>query len=83
MNRVLPKKPAFTYVSLLISMVAGRLVWGLAMFVCLGISGGSFGLKAFLSGAIINAVPGIIVQIVLVPTIVILYDKVSKRPQSL
>ena len=83
MNRVLPKKPAFTYVSLLISMAVGRLVWGLAMFICVGASGGSFGFKAFLGGAIINAVPGIIVQIVLIPPIVMLYDKLSKKPQSI
>lgn len=82
MKRLLPKKPLFTYVSLLISMAVGRLVWGLAMFICLGATGGSFGLKAFLGGAIINAVPGIIVQIVLIPPIVMLYDKLSKKPQS-
>ncbi len=82
MKRLLPKKPLFTYVSLLITMIVGRLVWGLAMFICLGATGGSFGLKAFLSGAIINAVPGIIVQIVLIPPIVMLYDKLSKKPQS-
>ena len=33
MKRLLPKKPLFTYVSLLISMAVGRLVWGLAMFI--------------------------------------------------
>ena len=75
MKRLLPKKPLFTYVSLLISMAVGRLVWGLAMFICVGASGGSFGFKAFLGGAIINAVPGII-------PIVMLYDKLSKKPQS-
>lgn len=83
MKRLLPKKPLFTYVSLLISMAVGRLVWGLAMFICVGASGGSFGFKAFLGGAIINAVPGIIVQIVLIPPIVMLYDKLSKKPQSI
>lgn len=82
MKRLLPKKPLYTYVSLLIAMAAGRLVWGLAMYICLGASGGSFGLKAFLSGAIINAVPGIIVQIVLIPPIVMLYDRLNKKPQS-
>ena len=83
MKRLLPKKPLFTYVSLLITMIVGRIVWGLAMFICVGASGGSFGLKAFLGGAIINAVPGIIVQIVLIPPIVMLYDKLSKKPQSI
>ena len=53
-------------------MVTGRLIWGAAMFICLGVSGGSFTLSAFLAGAIINAIPAIIVQIALVPVIVML-----------
>ena len=55
-------------------MIIGRLVWGAAMFVCMGIEGGRFTLSAFLTGAVINAIPGIIVQIVLVPVFVMLLD---------
>jgi hypothetical protein len=51
-------------------MIAGRLVWGIAMLVCLGIRGGGFTLSAFLAGAVTNALPGIAVQIVLVPLLV-------------
>ncbi len=74
MHRRLPRKKGFIFCSLLCAMLLGRLVWGAAMFACMGISGGSFGFSAFVAGAITNAVPGIIVQLILVPTFVILVE---------
>lgn len=82
MHRLLPKKKPYIYCSLLAAMVLGRLIWGAAMFACIGINGGSFTLTAFLSGAVINAVPGIIVQIVLVPILVILLERVTEKEQG-
>ncbi len=73
--RHLPNKKPFILFSLLIAMAAGRIIWGIAMFICLGINGGSFGLRAFWAGALTNAVPGIIVQIICVPVIVIVLEK--------
>jgi len=78
MHKVLPKKKGFLYVSLLVAMLAGRLVWGAAMFVCLGVGGGSFGFSAFLAGAVTNAIPGILVQIVLVPVIVMVLEHMKR-----
>ena len=74
LHRRLPRKKPFVYVSLLLAMIAGRLVWGAAMFVCMGVSGGAFTLGAFLAGAITNALPGIVVQIVLIPILVLILD---------
>ena len=74
MHKVLPRKKPFVYCSLLISMIVGRLIWGAVMFISVGVSGGSFTFSAFLAGAIINAVPGIIVQIVLVPLLIIILE---------
>ena len=58
-------------VSLLGAMIWGRIVWGVVMFCCMGLDTTQFGLDAFLAGAIVNAVPGIIVQIILIPILVI------------
>ena len=69
--RRLPKKPAFICAALLIAMVAGRLVWGVAMVVITGVTGADFGWKVFLSGAVLNAVPGILLQLVLIPALVL------------
>ena len=74
LHRILPRKKPYVYVSLIAAMIAGRLVWGAAMFVCMGVSGGAFTLSAFWAGAIINALPGIIVQIVLIPLLVMVLD---------
>ena len=72
MHQILPSKKPYIYCSLLTAMIAGRIVWGAAMFACAGIAGNRFTLTAFLAGAVINAIPGIIVQIVLVPILVML-----------
>ena len=74
MHKLLPKKKLSIYCSLITAMIVGRLVWGVAMYVCMGVRGGSFTFTAFLSGAILNAVPGIIVQIVLIPILVMVLD---------
>lgn len=71
----LPRKKSTIYVSLLVAMVAGRLVWGVARFLCAGLDVSSFGLSAFWAGAVTSAIPGIIVQIVLIPILVMALEK--------
>ena len=74
MHKTLPRKKPYIYISLLTAMIVGRVVWGAAMFVCMGINGGSFTFAAFLAGAFLNAIPGIIIQIVLIPILVMTLD---------
>lgn len=74
MYKIFPKKKPYIYCSLLIAMMAGRIVWGTAMFIFMGIKGGSFTFAAFLAGAFTNALPGIVVQIILIPLIIMLLD---------
>ena len=70
--RILPKKKICVYISLLGAMVLGRIVWGAAMFCCMGLApDAEFGWDAFLAGAIVNAIPGIVIQIILIPILVI------------
>ena len=71
----LPKKKSSIYVALLVAMVAGRLVWGAAQFVCLGLTGSSFTMSAFWAGAVASAIPGIIVQIILIPILVMALER--------
>ena len=75
--RILPHKKSSVYAALIIAMLSGRAVWGVAMVVCMGISGGAFSFAMFVAGAFTNAVPGIIVQLVLVPLLVIVLEKHS------
>ena len=74
MHKLLPKKKPYIYCSLLVAMIVGRLVWGATMFVCLGLGGGAFTFRAFIAGAFTNAIPGIIVQLALIPILVMLLD---------
>ena len=71
MYRLLPKKTGYIYAALLIAMVGGRIVWGVARYVFAGIQGTAFTFAAFIAGAVTNAIPGIILHIVLVPLIVL------------
>ena len=47
------------YGSLLIAMVAGRIVWGIVKVILSGIAAdaGAFTFAAFISGALLNAIP--------------------------
>lgn len=73
----LPRNKGSIYISLLTAMVVGRLVWGAARFVCAGLDVSAFGLSAFWAGAITTAIPGIIVQIILIPILVMALEKYS------
>lgn len=75
MYKLLPKKPVFTYVSLIIAMLAGRAVWGVARVILAGLQNSAFSMQMFIAGAFIEAVPGIICHIVLIPIIVIALEK--------
>lgn len=68
--RCLPKHPVNIYVSLISAMAAGRVVWGVARVLLSGVSGEPFTWAMFMAGAFLNAVPGIIVHIVLIPLLV-------------
>ncbi len=66
----LPKKKVNVYVSLIVAMIAGRVMWGISRVVLLGVFRSEFSWDLFISGAVINAIPGIILQIVAIPILV-------------
>ncbi len=78
LHKLLPKKKPFIYCSLIVSMIMGRIIWGIVMVLVMGINGGAFTFTAFMAGAITNAIPGIIVQIILVPVLVMVLDRQKK-----
>jgi thiamine transporter ThiT len=68
--KTFPKKNVYIYVTLLISMLMGRVVWGIVSLMLFRIQGNPFTVKFFMTGAFINAIPGIILQIVLIPALI-------------
>lgn len=73
--KLLPKKTLNIYASLIAAMLAGRVVWGIVRAVLSGASGSPFTWQAFLAGGFINAVPGIILHILLIPVIVMALER--------
>ena len=73
--QLLPKKRSNIYVSLILAMLGGRIVWGIAMTIISGVTGSEFGWAAFIAGAFTSAVPGIIVHIILIPVLVMSLQK--------
>ena len=69
--RALPKKIDFVYVALVLSMLIGRAVWGLASAVLMMGTENVFTTQAFLAGAFINAWPGIVLHILVIPPVVL------------
>ena len=75
----LKNKRINVYISLISAMISGRLIWGAAMFCCMGLDVSKFGMGTFLAGAVLNAVPGIILQIVFIPVLVIILEKAMRK----
>ena len=69
--RALPKHIAFVYVTLVLSMLIGRAVWGLASAVLMMGTENAFTTQAFLAGAVVNAWPGILLHILVIPPVVL------------
>ena len=80
--KLLPKKTGYIYVSLIGAMLGGRLVWGITKYIVLGVKGTAFPMSAFIAGGFVNALPGIILQIVLVPVIVMVLKKAKLMPNE-
>lgn len=66
------KKPSLKniYLSLIPAMLAGRIVWGIAKAVLLGMGGKTFTFLAFITGGFVDSLLGIALQLILIPIII-------------
>ena len=62
------------YCALLPAMVIGRVVWGCAEVILLGVGGKLFTWEMFAAGAFLQAIPGILLQLILIPCVMLLLD---------
>jgi len=65
---------AGTYITLVTAMILGRVVWAVARMVMIA-GGAPFTLAIFLTDGFVNAIPGIIVQLILIPILVRALEK--------
>lgn len=68
--RKMPEKRSNLYLSLIISMIGGRIVRGFVEFFCMGLGATSFSLATFWTGTVVNSLPGIVIQLLLIPALV-------------
>ena len=71
MYQLLPKNLPGLYTALAISMLLGRLVWGLASYLIYTAMGNTFTLQMFLTNAFLEALPGILFHLVIIPPILL------------
>lgn len=64
------------YISLLSAMILGRLMFGLVMTIYFSMQNNIYTFKAFISATVIIAIPGIILQLILIPILILYLDKV-------
>ena len=73
--RVFPRIKGRIYMVLIIAMIAGRLVWGGAQLILSGLIHSEFTPALFLAGAVTNAIPGIVLHIILIPVVVMAMER--------
>ncbi len=74
--------PFKIYMTLIISMIFGRVVWGVSMYLLMFVNDGDFGFNLFLNSVFLSSIPGIILQLVLIPLIVKLIEKSYEQSMS-
>lgn len=79
LGRRLPGTLRSIYAALISAMLCGRVAWGTVMAL-ITLKGSGFTFAAFIAGAFTNAIPGIILQLVAVPGIVLALYKLEKSP---
>ena len=73
--RLLKKSTINVYVSLIGAMICGRIVWACASIFAYSIQSSAFTYQMFIAGAFLNAIPGIILQLILIPVVVLSLKK--------
>lgn len=80
--RILPRKRIFIYVSLLLAMLGGRIIWGIVSLFLYGTQNSPFTWNLFMADAFGDALPGIILQIVLIPVLVMAVNRILKHADN-
>ena len=76
------KQMWWLYFCLLISMGSGRVVWGVTKANLLAVADKPFTLQAFITGGIIDSLPGILLQLILIPAIIKIINISSERKEE-
>ena len=75
----LSKNRLSMYVALITAMIMGRVVWGVSKAVLLGLGGSSFSISAFIVGGFVDSLLGIVLQLIVVPPIAALINRMIRN----
>jgi uncharacterized membrane protein len=75
MVKVLPKKASSLYASLITAMLSGRIVWAIVRMFITVFGGAPFTFAIFVADGFVNALPGIVLHIAIIPPIVLALRK--------
>ena len=70
------------YISLILSMLSGRIAWGVVKALLLGLGGNSFTLAAFITGGFVDSLLGIVLQLILIPLLLTIIKKYSPNNEK-
>jgi len=76
------KDTAWLYIAMISAMIAGRIVWGVMRAILLGVEGKLFTFEMFVATAIVEAIPGIVLQFALIPAIMSALQYVNKNKEK-
>ena len=81
-HMILPKRKISLYISLVLSMIGGRIAYAI-IFMCINLSGAK-SIEALImpivSATVLTAWPGMILQLLLIPTLLIVLEKAKIIP---
>lgn len=71
----LRKSVVSIYISLISAMVLGRVTYGIITAILLFAKGGTYSFNIFVTSTILGSLPGIILQLVLIPIVIVILDR--------
>lgn len=71
------------YISLISAMISGRIVWGIAQLILLGVKAEVFTFQMFITASVINAIPGICLQLILIPVIIVIVNSKFQKAEKI
>ncbi|MBE5737431.1 MAG: ECF transporter S component [Clostridiales bacterium] len=63
------------FISLIASMLVGRIVWGIATLILYSFMGQAFTFALFIKGAFVDSVVGIVIHLIIIPLLVLILKK--------
>lgn len=68
------------YRALILAMLGGRVVWGAVRVLLTGVAGEAFTWQMFMAGAFFNAIPGILLQLAVIPALMLALNRTGLVP---